>query len=76
VKPTTPQAWWWRDEVDKTKKDMGGFFPVLFSFAVGTGVGVYVAQNYRVPNVQWWLQQTTDIVRRMERQARKSQEEK
>lgn len=52
------------------------FFPVLFSFTIGTGVGVYVAQNYHVPNVQWWLQQTADIIRRMERQARKSEVEK
>lgn len=29
-----------------------GFIKSTFSFMVGTGFGVYLAQNYNVPNVQ------------------------
>ncbi|XP_055821308.1 uncharacterized protein LOC129889871 [Solanum dulcamara] len=29
-----------------------GFFRSTFTFVVGTGLGVYLAQNYNVPNIQ------------------------
>ncbi|XP_020244576.1 uncharacterized protein LOC109822741 [Asparagus officinalis] len=29
-----------------------GFFRSVFSFTLGTTVGVYIAQNYNVPNIK------------------------
>lgn len=44
---------------------MTRFTPIAISFLVGTTVGVYVAQNYRVPDVRWWLRQGWLTVRRL-----------
>jgi len=44
---------------------MATFVPVAVSFLVGTTVGVYVAQNYNVPNVEWWIKEGFNSVRKL-----------
>lgn len=44
---------------------------VTFVFAVGAFTGMYVAQQYRVPNVKWWLEETRGALLRFERNMRK-----
>mmetsp|Transcript_43346 Transcript_43346/g.169668 ORF Transcript_43346/g.169668 Transcript_43346/m.169668 type:complete len:86 (-) Transcript_43346:688-945(-) len=43
---------------------MTTFFPIAFSFFVGAAFGIYLAQNYKVPNVKWWLDEGISSVKR------------
>jgi hypothetical protein len=50
---------------------MAGIFGVLFSYSVGIVSGVYIAQNYQVPNVQKTVQQQWAKFKAWEAQRRK-----
>ncbi|KAK4535083.1 hypothetical protein CDCA_CDCA03G1108 [Cyanidium caldarium] len=47
------------------------FATVTFVFAVGICTGMYVAQEYRVPNVKWWMEETRRALLRYEHDLRK-----
>lgn len=51
------------------------FATVTVSFTVGACAGMYVAQEYNVPSVRWWLQETRSALTRWERRMRKEKEE-
>ncbi|XP_018634167.1 PREDICTED: uncharacterized protein LOC109216820 [Nicotiana attenuata] len=48
-----------------------GFFKSTFSFVVGTGFGVYLAQNYNVPNIQKLVNTGLVIAKHLEENYRK-----
>ncbi|KAJ7561304.1 hypothetical protein O6H91_03G023000 [Diphasiastrum complanatum] len=48
-----------------------GLIRSTFSFTLGTLVGVYVAQNYNVPNVQKMVSMGMVMVRQLEEAYRK-----
>jgi hypothetical protein len=52
------------------------FTAVTFVFFMGTCTGMYVAQQYRVPNVKFWLEETRRAVLRFERTMRQEQTHK
>jgi len=51
-------------------------FNAIMSFATGTLVGVYVAQNYRVPNVRYAVDQAKSYLEEFEETNRKSSSKK
>ena len=51
-------------------------FNAIMSFATGTIVGVYVAQNYRVPNVRYAVDQAKSYLEEFEETNRKSSSKK
>ena len=53
-----------------------GFFRSAFSFTLGTVVGVFVAQNYDVPNVQKLYHTALSMVRHVEESHRKDPKKK
>ena len=53
-----------------------GFFRSAFSFTLGTVVGVFVAQNYDVPNVQKLYHTALSMVRQVEESHRKDPKKK
>ncbi|XP_049377193.1 uncharacterized protein LOC125842040 [Solanum stenotomum] len=48
-----------------------GFFRSTFSFAMGTGLGIYLAQNYNVPNIQKLINTGVVIAKHFEENYRK-----
>jgi hypothetical protein len=53
-----------------------GFFRSAFSFALDTVVGVFVAQNYDVPNVRKLYHTGLSMVRQVEESHRKDGKKK
>ncbi|XP_055821307.1 uncharacterized protein LOC129889867 [Solanum dulcamara] len=48
-----------------------GFFRSTFTFVVGAGLGVYLAQNYNVPNIQKLVNTGLVIAKHFEENYRK-----
>jgi len=46
-------------------KSGGPFGYVALGFMVGIVTGVYVSQNYRIPDVRWWMVELFRTTRRM-----------
>ncbi len=43
----------------------------LFVFLIGNGMGIYIAQNYKVPNLKSWLLTTAEMLKKIEEGSRK-----
>jgi len=50
---------------------MGGIIKSSFSFMVGTAVGVYIAQNYDVPNIRKLADTAMEKLKQIEQTYRK-----
>lgn len=50
-----------------------GLIPSTFSFSFGIAVGVYVAQNYNIPDIKGLMRQGVKVAGSIERAARKDQ---
>lgn len=50
-----------------------GLIPSTFSFSLGVAVGIYVAQNYNIPNVSTLLKKGVKVAGSIERAARKEE---
>lgn len=48
-----------------------GFIPSTFSFSLGMALGVYVAQNYNIPDIRNLVKQGVKVAGSFERASRK-----
>jgi len=44
----------------------------LLLFIIGNGMGMYIAQNYKVPDLKSWLSTTADMLKQIEEKSRKN----
>lgn len=51
-------------------------FSNTVSLAVGVGIGIYIAQNYNLPDIKKLLSQGLKVAKTLEKAARKEGEEK
>ncbi|PXF42938.1 hypothetical protein BWQ96_07316 [Gracilariopsis chorda] len=49
-------------------------FSNTLTFAIGVGVGIYVAQNYNIPEIKSVVARSVKFIRNLEKAARKEDE--
>lgn len=51
-------------------------FSSTLSLAVGVGIGIYIAQNYNIPDIKILVRHGMKVAESLEKTARKEEEEK
>ena len=51
-------------------------FKHFFNFSIGVVIGLYIGQNYKIPDIKRWSNETVEIVKKLEKTIRKPSEER